>query len=182
MTRRQRHAVLLSLIENLRRHGSWCGDTHVQKATYFLQEFLHVPLDFNVILYKHGPYSFELADELTALQADRLIALQPQEPYGPKLIPTDAVESFQARYPTTVEAYAPAVEFVARQLGPKNVKELERLATACYVRNAKPDAGPDELAAEVHRLKPHVSLADARAAVDAVEAMRMELFAAGSPA
>lgn len=66
MKRLQRDAVILSLIENLRAKGSWCGETHIQKATYFVQELLRVPLEFEFVLYKHGPYSFDLSDELTA--------------------------------------------------------------------------------------------------------------------
>ena len=69
MERLQRAAVLLSLIEQLKDRGSWCGDTHIQKTTYFLQELLKVPLGFEFILYKHGPYSFDLEDEITALRA-----------------------------------------------------------------------------------------------------------------
>ena len=43
MKRLQSNAVLLSLIDNLQAKGSWCGETHVQKATYFIQELFGVP-------------------------------------------------------------------------------------------------------------------------------------------
>jgi len=65
----ERKGVLLDLIDRLNRGGSWCGETHIQKSVYFLQELLGVPLDFNTIFYKHGPYSFDLADELVSLIA-----------------------------------------------------------------------------------------------------------------
>lgn len=55
MNRTQRQAILLALIQRLREKGSWCGETHIQKSAYFLQELLGVPLDLNVIFYKHGP-------------------------------------------------------------------------------------------------------------------------------
>ncbi len=35
MKRLQRDAVILSLIENLRAKGSWCGETHIQKSNIF---------------------------------------------------------------------------------------------------------------------------------------------------
>lgn len=87
MERLAREAVLLSLVEKLRQAGSWCGETHVQKATYFLQEVAGVPLGFPFILYKHGPFSFDLRDELTAMRADGFLTLEPRDPYGASLGP-----------------------------------------------------------------------------------------------
>lgn len=31
-------------------HSGWCGETHLQKAIYFLQTLLNVPTDFDYIL------------------------------------------------------------------------------------------------------------------------------------
>jgi len=73
MNRLKRDVVILSLIENLKKKGSWCGETHIQKATYFLQELFDFPLGFEFILYKHGPFSFDLSDKLTAMRADMLL-------------------------------------------------------------------------------------------------------------
>ena len=64
MTRLQRVAVLTKLTEKLHESGSWCGETHLQKAAYFLQELFNVLLVYEFILYKHGPFSFALRDEL----------------------------------------------------------------------------------------------------------------------
>jgi hypothetical protein len=77
MNRLKRDAVILSLIENLKKKGSWCGETHILKATYFLQELFDLPLGFEFILYKHGPFSFDLSDEFTAMRADMLLKIQP---------------------------------------------------------------------------------------------------------
>src|SRR5947209_16392412 len=114
----QRRAVLLRLIQRLHAHGSWCGETHVQKTTYFLQELLDVPLDLNVILYKHGPYSFDLSAELTALRADQMLDVVPRDPrYGPTLRETDVGRKLVVQYPKTIGRYDPAIEFVADKFG-----------------------------------------------------------------
>ena len=44
MERLPRSAILLTLVEELHAHGSWCGETHVQKCVYFAQELFKVPL------------------------------------------------------------------------------------------------------------------------------------------
>ena len=76
MERIKNITILLQLIESLRKNGSWCGETHIQKAIYSLQQLKGVPLNFNFVLYKHGPFSFDLRDELTAMRADGLIAFK----------------------------------------------------------------------------------------------------------
>ena len=171
MERLQRDAVILSLIENLRTKGSWCGETHIQKATYFVQELLRVPLEFEFVLYKHGPYSFDLSDELTAMRADALLKLQPQQPpYGPSFIHGIGSKLIKKRYPKTLKKYNPMVKFVANKLGDKGVTELERLATALYVtREIETDNSIEARAQCIHKLKPHVSLDEARDAVNVVD-------------
>ena len=44
MNEDQRTAVTLSLMDALHQQGSWCGETHIQKALYFLQELAHVAM------------------------------------------------------------------------------------------------------------------------------------------
>jgi len=102
MKRMQQDAVLLSLINEMKAKGSWCGETHIQKAAYFLQALMQVPMSFEFILYKHGPYSFDLSDEVTALRADRLLEYKTRLPYGPSLFPTKEGQEFLIRYPKTL--------------------------------------------------------------------------------
>jgi uncharacterized protein YwgA len=83
----QRDAVLLSLMNEMRAKGSWCGETHIQKSVYFLQELLEVPMNLEFILYKHGPYSFDLADAVTAMRADSLLEYNHAVPTGQAFSP-----------------------------------------------------------------------------------------------
>src|SRR5438093_5216592 len=102
MERLERDAILLSLLDSLKANGSWCGETHIQKATYFLQELVKVPLEFSFILYKHGPFSFDLSDELTAMRADSLLKIQPQGQYGPSLSLTEGSEQLKELFSKVV--------------------------------------------------------------------------------
>src|ERR1044071_9771598 len=94
----QRASLLVALNEQLRKAGSWAGETHMQKATYFLQEIMGVPLAFDFILYKHGPFSFELRDELTAMRAHGFVRLEPQYPFGPTLMTAEKSELQKDKY------------------------------------------------------------------------------------
>ena len=163
-------AVLTRLIEQLRAHGSWCGETHVQKATLFLQDLTRVPLGFDFILYKHGPFSFDLRDELTSLRADGLIKLEPQWGYGPRITTTDRSQYIQGLYPKTLQQYDGAISFVCSKLGSKGMAELERLATALYVtQHLAEDPSVDGRAAKITALKPHIGRDEAVVAITEVD-------------
>jgi len=170
MDKLQKDVVIIALMEKLKEHESWCGETHVQKSTYFLQELTGVDLGFDFILYKHGPYSFDLTDEFASMRADGLlkIVVQPA-PYGPSLLPTDAAADLKERYPKTLRDCSVAIDRIATLLGGKGVAELERLATALYVSRNVDDHDPDALAKSIVELKPHINHAAALNAVKTVQ-------------
>src|SRR5688572_19502951 len=123
MRRPQRTALLGSLCDKLRDNGSWCGETHVQKSVFVLEDLLDVDLDFEFVLYKYGPFSFDLRDELVRLRGLGLVGLEPRYPYGPRLFSTDAMQERERRFPRTLARYENALDFVASRLGPKTVDE-----------------------------------------------------------
>ncbi len=172
MERMQKVAILAELVDRLRIHGSWGGETHVQKAAYFLQDVLGVPLGVEYILYKHGPYSFDLTEQLTGMRADYLLENEyVTEGYGPRLVPTKESAELRKNYPKTLGSYLGQIDFVATRFGSKGVADLEKLATALWVtREKRDDASREARAARLHELKPHIRLLDALEAVDAFDA------------
>lgn len=176
MNRLAQDAVLISLARRLRERGSWAGETHMQKAVYLVRELLEVPLDFTFILYKHGPFSFELRDELGTMQSDQLIAREAQPPpYGPRLTTTLRGEELEKRFPRTMQKYGPRLDWITNQLSNSRVIELERLATAMWVtRQLGEDASVQARAEAVNELKPHVSVEVAAKAVQKIDALRSE--------
>lgn len=176
MERFERAAVLLSLAERLRDADSWCGETHVQKVTYFLQDLLEVPLEFDFILYKHGPYSFDLSDEISWMWANDFLKPRPQQrPYGPKLVPGERAELLKKAYPKPIEEYAHKVQKIVDKFAPMKARALERYATAYYVSKEKKEIAPDAMAAEIVERKPHISFDEAQEAVAFVARLRSAL-------
>lgn len=166
MERLQRASVILELFDMMKTYGSWCGETQIQRAMYFLQELAEVPTGFTFILYKHGPFSFDFRDELTALRADGLLELTLQPyPYSPSLRVTANGNNLKAHFPKTLGQYKAKIDFVAKQLGDKGVVDLERLATALYVIQKYETDDVDTLADKMVTLKPHVSVEQARNAI-----------------
>ena len=162
--------LLVALTKKLEERDSWCGETHIQKATYFLRAMCDVPLSYEFFMYKHGPFSFEVRDELTALRADQILALKPQPfPYGPKFSPTDAFNDFAKRFPKTLSKFDKQLDFVADNLSGMGVAELERVATALFVWKETGPIKDERWASRLRKLKPHISPYQAEKAVEKVK-------------
>lgn len=172
----RRQAVVLSLIEKMDLYGSWCGETHIQKSLYFLQEMLGVPTSYDFILYKHGPFSFDLRDELNVMQANLIIELHSKPyPYGPSHLPGDAAEKLKEIYPKTTRKYERHIDFIAKKLALLHVADLERLATALYVTLGEGREKTIQYRARrIHELKPHVKIDEAMRAVEEVDSLLKE--------
>ena len=148
-------ALLGFLVSQLRKADNWCGETHVQKAVYCLQTACHVPMGYSFVLYKHGPYSFDLRLNTARLLGRRMLKQEPSRPpYGPRMSAT-----------TTVHRHSEDIMRVVQFVGRRGVAELERLATALYVTVRQHDKSIESRAKRIHDLKPHVSV---EAAVEAV--------------
>jgi len=178
MNRTRRGVLLAELIDRMKSNGSWCGETHLQKAIYIAQALAGLKTGYKFILYKHGPFSFDLRDELTALRADEVLFLQPRGSYGPTYETTERACNWKERYPRTLAEYSRGIEFAATAIGDKGVTELERLATALYVRlkQSEQQGGMtvEEAAARITALKPHISVQDADCAVREADRLRAE--------
>ncbi|NLO75992.1 MAG: hypothetical protein GX092_03820 [Clostridia bacterium] len=170
----KRQTVLLSLIEKMKVNGSWCGETHIQKCGYFLQELLSVPLGFEYILYKHGPFSFDLRDELGLMRSNMIIELINRSPFGSSISPGDAADSLKQMYPKTSTMYTKEIDFIVNKFANFGVAELERLATAFYVTTKHERESNIERAKILNKLKPHVSLGEAKEAITSMEAIMKE--------
>ena len=172
--------LIATLIEKMRAHESWAGETHVQKAVYFLQTLLGVPTGFKFTLYKYGPFSFDLRDKLAEMRTSGQLELHPQSPpYGPRLDIGPGAGQLPKRFPKTLRTYDAQLEYIADHLGGLGVGDLERLATAMLVSEEMPDGTVDERAEQLNAYKPHVSIEAAREAVEDVDEMREDVAKSG---
>lgn len=175
MKEASRAALLAELVRELRKNESWAGETHVQKTTYFLQELFGVPFDFKFTLYKFGPFSFDLRDQLNEMRnLDQLEFESQPKPYGPKLKVGDGSDQLRTRFPKTIKRYKEPVKFVSKELGPYGVAKLERVATALLVTKEMPDASVEERSARLNKYKPHVSLELSKEAIETVDGLTEE--------
>lgn len=164
-------SIVLFTMQSLKNEGSWSGETHIQKTLFLCQEVMGVQSNFKFILYKHGPYSFELAEHIQGLIADDLVCVLTRPPYGPSLEVSEDGRSIASHVVSDTDV-VDRIMFMAKKLSWKGVVELEKLATAVYVNRKHGLQTPIEKRAEIlTSLKPHVSIDAAREAFAEAEAI-----------
>lgn len=159
----KKHAFILEVINGLKAGGSWTGKTHVQKTMFLVSEATPIQIPFEFVLYKHGPYSFDIETELEQMKSYNAIVVQPMSGYGVELKPSEnaaLVARLSLLSPTEKENVAEICRFV----GSKGVVELERLATAVWIRNHDHITDSREVAQRINALKPHIKISEAEEA------------------
>ena len=151
-----KHAFILAVVERLCAHGSWTGRTHVQKALSLVSEAAGASLPFTFVLYKHGPYSFDLAAELQQMKSYGALVSEARSPFG-ETIRLGATAAFVKQQSSLAGTEEIAVQRVCEFIGTKGVSELERLATAAWIRSRENIRDSAQVAARLNALKPHVS-------------------------
>jgi hypothetical protein len=170
MNPQEQKAIILKLLNTLKQNGSWCGETHIQKAAFCLNEITRVPLIYTFILYKHGPFSFDLRDELSLMHSDELIDIKINpSPYGPSLQITPKGEKYMERFSKILQTNKKQINFIGEVLGPKGVAELERLATALYITRKENTTCIKSRVSLINKIKPHISINQANDAVEIVD-------------
>ena len=104
------------------------------------------------------------------------IGVQRYELYGPRLMLTKQGEKLAHEQ----EEFIDQIEWVSTEVAPKNVKDLERLATVCLLKSDAPAWSDDALARELNRLKPHISIEDAFKGIEEYENLRKRAETSGA--
>ena len=169
MEQTKQAAIILKLMDELRSRRSWCGETHIQKCVYLGQEAFRLATKFEYVLYKYGPYSFDLRDLLGEMRADLLIDREARPyPYGPTLKPSPSGARLLKQYESDMAPYEQAIGLVADRFAQRGVSELEQIGTALFVTRWGQKRAAQR-AKRLTQLKPHVSYEAALAAVNEVD-------------
>ena len=164
-------SLLLKTMNSMWEKSSWCGETHIQKNMFFLQELMEVPFEWSFIIYKYGPYSFDLSYLIGEIHSYGLIELVPQWGFRPKIRVTEYGKEFYEDISELCCTYGKQIEFVADEFGSKNVSELERLATGLHITLDKKveNKSVEARSRRLNYLKPHIKLNDAHAVMNEVD-------------
>ena len=159
MNRLQKAALIVEMLDRMIQEGSWAGETHLQKCVFFLQNMRNVPIGYEFQLYRYGPFSFDLRDDLVQLQAESMVELLPRSPsYGSSLAPSTTSLLLRKHYPRTLKRYQDEISFVADHFGSLNASDLGRLATAYYFYLKDCNSSNEEIGKMVNNVKSYISV------------------------
>ncbi|MER9455743.1 hypothetical protein [Mesorhizobium sp. M0478] len=157
MTTTKEMVLIGGVVKALRDRGSWTGETHVQKATFIAKVAKHVPFESEFVLYKHGPFSFDLSKSIVHMRSRGLLVTEVNPGYGPSFNIKEILWRALDRTASNIFAqYEVSILQICEILAPKSVSELERIATAIYVSELLPNSSKEEKIKELVRLKPHI--------------------------
>jgi hypothetical protein len=171
-------AIIATIIDRVSTPSRFCGETFLQKSTFFLKELFGIPFTPKFRLYHYGPFSFDLRDQLRWMEAVDVVRIRPHE-LGATYVAGDRFAMLQRQFPKSLLQYEQEIDFVVRELSPRGVKDLEALATALYVTKNHPGAVVDERARELNAIKRHVDMNRARASVAKIDEW---ILTVGAPA
>ncbi len=161
-----RAALLLSVLEHLRKLNSWCGETHVQKACYLLQAVLNSPMGYRFTLYKFAPLSFELQDDLSELIGKELVREVPAGHHmGASLDVTEFGRRFLALRQGSLGSFDSAARFIVARIAGMKVNELERLTMGVYVSLELSHGTEGERVSRLIEYQKHITAGEATLAV-----------------
>ena len=146
------HRMILRAIEGLRGKGSWTGKTHVIKTLFLASCRTQLPFDY--ILYKHGPYSFDVETELEQMRSYRAVDSSLVSGYGPQLKEGPGKEFLTEH--RMDPAQAAAIDEACRFVGSSDVAKLEALASVAWIRNREGVTSAHAVVARLRELKPHI--------------------------
>lgn len=170
MNRLQKASVIAEMLDRMVANNSWAGETHLQKCLFFLQNMRGVPTGYVFQLYRYGPFSFDLRDELVHLQGDGLVLLSPRPyPYGPTLVASDLSQHLRKHFKRTLGRYTKDIDFVADRFGEMTAGELEKFATAYYFHLKHKDKPVRVIAKKINGVKPHITI---EAGIEATQEVR----------
>jgi len=151
------HEIVKSVINDLIKNGSWCGKTHIIKTLYLLKATKQIDIPFDFLLYKHGPYSFDVEDALAVMKSYGAIEGDDLNtgPYGEMLKLGENADYPQKFLKLTDEEHK-VISAICKLIDKKDVKALERLATTAWIIDQEGEKDPEKISNRVHELKPHI--------------------------
>jgi len=149
-----RAAAIIGLVQNA---PVKLGKTQVQKLVYFAQH-CGMPLQYRYQIYRYGPYSFDLSQELSSLDSLGVLNMQ-SAPSGYGL--DISVGKFADRFKLEPR-YQKKIQKIVKDFGSNTVAQLEVKATIHFVfsvvkKTASGGKTRPQVVQKVHALKPHFS-------------------------
>lgn len=157
------------------------GKTAMMKMIFMLQQVYKVSLGYKYEIYTYGPYSAELTNDIGFASQTGIITVDaemyPTGNVGYHLNATDKTQDTIGKAGSIVSDAISEIDDVIATFGNYTAKELELSSTivyiyATYVANGW-SSSADDIAANVHEIKPHFSDTTIKAEFEHLKKMKI---------
>jgi uncharacterized protein YwgA len=150
------YGIIADLAMKLNHVSPQFGKTALQKMVYILQEVYEIPCDYEFILYNYGPYSGDLAKDLSFFASMDGVKVEWSQKLGYNILPADKTDHFRQRAQEFLSEYDDKIREAIGIFGRMTARELELRSTIIYVFN---ESSTDNkmLISRVKEIKPHYS-------------------------
>ena len=134
---------------------------------------MNAPFEWIFVIYKFGPYSFDLAHLIGEIHSCRLVELMLQWWFQPKIKVMRYGKDFYEDINELCYKYRKQIEFVKEELGSQNLSEIELLATGLYIISYEKvhDKTVENRSRILNHLKSHIKLNDASTFIGEVDSL-----------
>jgi uncharacterized protein YwgA len=152
------------------------GKTAMQKLIYLVQELQDVPIGYRFQLYNYGPYSSDLAEDLTYVEfLDGIkVDFDPvQNSY--KIHAAKASDFLIGKASDFIAHFRQGIDRIIQEFGNRKVRELELIATAVYASRILKELdsySEERLIEQVREIKPKFSNEEIVEAIKELEGLR----------
>lgn len=161
--------LIAELADQLKNRSPKFGKTILQKLVYIIQEIYGVPCDYNYILYNYGPYSSELANDLSYFTLLEGVNVE-WSGKGYEISPSAKTEHFKERANDFLAKNKDVILKTIENFGSMSAKELELRSTIIFVdkqiTNLDEEQKKDMIVNKVSEIKPHFTVEEIKNAYD----------------
>lgn len=159
----RRVAVITALVE--KAGPVTFGRTALMKCLYFLQTARGVPLDYDFSLYTYGPFDSDALGDLGLAERRGYVQSELRTfrgGQGYELHAAGGIAALGEHAAAFLDRYQDDIDWVVREFGRRSALDLEMASTLVYIDREVAEGGGllrlDELAKNVHEMKPHLAL------------------------
>lgn len=156
----------LGVYENL-------GKTKLQKLVFLMKELKNVPVQYRFHFYTYGPFSSDLAGDLSYLDYIGGVKIYGDSyQNGYEIRPGDSTEYLIQKADIFLKWNQPAIDDILNQFGSKQARDLELIATLVYVAYYSPvyqEGDRDHLIFQTKELKPKFNEAEIDSAISELQ-------------
>lgn len=166
------YGIIAELAVRLKDVSPQFGKTVLQKMIYILQEVYEIPCDYEYVLYNYGPYSGDLAKDLSFFASMDGVKVEWSQNLGYKIQPVAKTDHFRQRAQEFLNKYDVKIGEAIDIFGRMTARELELRSTIIYV--AKESSMDNKtMMSRIYEIKPHFSPEEIGSAIEQLAAINI---------